>query len=654
MSESRPRLIQTKKRSLAWGACIALHLILQAFCLSSAVLARELVDREGAWVPELGELGERALSSLEIGGGGRGLYAMGSGRIWRLPKASNQEDTTTQGVRWEKLGRYAPRIQWDEGEGFSASGPFSQRLLSEVETQLGEAMEAMLEDQGDEDWLSEDAVSTLIEAYEEEVQPAIDSPFRVNGTYPQREGLWLATGSGVWATTDQGLVPLPESPIAAISVIQQGTELWSSSLNGVFRTEGYLEELQLASREQRQAVPRWKKLIDTYKGRLLHHKGRLLAWSGTDLFYLSSEGEVENALIPIDTKAVASGNSSTQGGGEERLWALTSEALWFSRSPLPLAWERCQALSKPLAQLRATPLGVLLITPSNLTLISHDCNQRFDFELPSTETVQFTDALWWEGKLYATTTGGLFTWESGDKLRARGVGLRYLQRDLALFPPFFKVYRAALLEQELSPQQSGYGMRPVVSALLPQMRFRYITNPSRLDQQPAFNSSGRQLTLLQPTPELELFFEWRISLDFLTTLIDPERTSAYSEAQSQIDRLVDDPLAGLELESEVGLMEDWTEETFTSQAQRLALTTVALERRQQHRDRQALRIRLMRLYRERLKMTYTRWLSGESEGSLDPITALRLQELDAYLDAATGYRLQIQDTMQSTPSLIKQ
>ena len=134
------------------------------------------------------------------------------------------------------------------------------------------------------------------------------------------------------------------------------------------------------------------------------------------------------------------------------------------------------------------------------------------------------------------------------------------------------------------------------------------------------------------------------------SLIDPERTSAYSETQSQLEALSGDPLSTSELETEVGVFEEWTEDTFTSQAQRLALTTLALERRQKHRDRHQLRTYVSRLHRERVNLTYRRWLSADSVTSIQSQKrVLRLQEIDALLDAVTGYRLKIQRTM--TPPL---
>ena len=65
-------------------------------------------------------------------------------------------------------------------------------------------------------WLSEDAVATLIESFEDEALPALDSPYRVNGAYPQLEGIWLTSGAGLWATTQTSVTPVPDSPAPTI------------------------------------------------------------------------------------------------------------------------------------------------------------------------------------------------------------------------------------------------------------------------------------------------------------------------------------------------------------------------------------------------------------------------------------------------------
>ena len=186
---------------------------------------------KGLWAPVDGEVGRRGISHLSIGGEGA-LYAIGSGNIWRYgsnksvePRNKNIE--AVEEKTWQSYGRYAPTLSWDESVGIDASGPFSAILLSEVERLVSESIEAALEGQGDEDWISEDAAFSIIEAFEAESSPAIDSPYRVNAVFPQGEGVWVATGAGLWATHHSKVaVPLPESPTPAMSVIQLGDELW--------------------------------------------------------------------------------------------------------------------------------------------------------------------------------------------------------------------------------------------------------------------------------------------------------------------------------------------------------------------------------------------------------------------------------------------
>jgi hypothetical protein len=607
----------------------------------------------------MGEVGRRPLIYLAIGGDDA-LYAAGAGRVWTsssLTTHAIEKTTTKTGIQvaeddpdsWTERGRYAPTLTWDEAEGISASGPFSPNLLSEVERQIGEALESMLEGQGDEDWLTEDAVSTLIESFEDETLPPLDSPYRVNGAHPHTEGVWLTTGSGIWATTKRGIIPVPQSPDAAVSITQIGTELWVSTLDGIFRTAHYLRDLQTT---QRTSSIVWRQVNELGNATLIRYQDQLYAFKDERLLLIKEGAEPKEVITPSGTQKLAVESTQTKGKEPERLWAFTQEGLWYGvpQASHQIAWKRCVGLRLPLATLRPTPIGVLLVSPQAVTRVSSDCQRVYHYRSPISESVMLNDAAWWNGKLYVATSGGLFSWEPMLDSVHSMVSLRYLKRDLALFPKLFPIYLAALREQELDPRSGGYGARPVLSALVPQLRVRYITAPSRDDQLPTFNVGSRQLTLLQPTDSFDVFLEWRISLDFLTTFIDPERTSAYSETQSQLEALSGDPLSTNGLETETGLFEEWTEDTFTSQAQRLALTTLALERRQKHRDRHQLRTYVSRLHRERVNLTYRRWLSTDSVTSIQSQKrVLRLQEIDALLDAMTGYRLKIQRTM--TPPL---
>lgn len=653
--------------------CLALLLtLLSPDGLNASRSQAQTPDRavgEGVWVPLMGEVGRRPILNLAIGGDGL-LYATGAGRVWSAPAPpSTAQPKLAEGAlttQWVERGRYAPTLDWDESEGISASGPFDSALLSEVERQVSVVLESMLEGQGDEDWLSEDAVATLIESFEDEALPALDSPYRVNGAYPQLEGIWLTSGAGVWATTRGGVLPIPSSPAPALSIIQVGAELWVSTLSGVFRTAHYLKDLQA----MRQGDPRedleprgvsWVQVSDLTNSVITRFGERIYALKDERLFEVREGRDLSEVISPSGIQKIAlerlKNLTSTKDGEPsdqaERLWSLTREGLWYNDPRAPqgeLAWKRCLGINRPLALIRPTALGILLVTPQSITRVSSDCQRVYEYRAPISESVMLNDAAWWNGKLYIATSGGVFSWEPMLEGSHAQVALRYLKRDLALFPKFFQVYQAALLEHELDPRSGGYGARPVLSALMPQLRARYISAPSRDDQVPSFNTGSRQLNLLQPTNNFEVFLEWRISLDFLTTLIDPERTSAYAESQSQIDAISDDPLSAQELETEAGLFEEWTEDTMTSQAQRLALTTLALERRQKHRDRRQLRTYISRLHRERVGLTYKRWLSEDPEASLkSQERALRLKEIDALLDAATGYRIKIQRTM--TPSL---
>jgi hypothetical protein len=219
------------------------------------------------------------------------------------------------------------------------------------------------------------------------------------------------------------------------------------------------------------------------------------------------------------------------------------------------------------------------------------------------------------------------------------------------------LYSLALKRNQLDPKSQSYGKRPILSALMPNVTLSYQTHPLRQDQRPinlsqligSTNRIGnRQLTLMQPVPEWRVFMEWTLSFDFLSRLFDPRQGSAYSEVQMLMDQNQDAPNSNPSLETSFGPIESWTDDTYTNQAQRLAQTMIALERRQIHRDREALRGRIGALYRERVQLTYKQWLDQEKLTQVEhQKLMLRLEEIDALLDAFTGYQFEIQNTMRS-------
>ena len=156
MAPTRSQCLELKLLS---NLSIMISLIAGASLLSAQfqnTMAQTLPRPQGLWVPLEGAVGQRALSHVTQGGDGY-LYAIGSGTIWRNRNPNNESVLSS----WTQIGRYAPTLSWDESIGVNASGPFRESLLSDVERQVGESIEAALEGQGDEDWISEDSDITF-------------------------------------------------------------------------------------------------------------------------------------------------------------------------------------------------------------------------------------------------------------------------------------------------------------------------------------------------------------------------------------------------------------------------------------------------------------------------------------------------------------
>ena len=601
-----------------------------AVCLSltphavraTPVAVGELMSDAGVWMPALGEVGKMNLQWLSESGDGA-LYALGSGEVYRLPPSAAQGAAGRPiDQRWARVGAYAPEIIWDEGEGVSASGPFTSAVLTEIERSVGGLIEEAMDDQGDDTWLSEDTVSFIIEAYVEEEDPPIESPYRVSDLYPNQTGVWVGTGAGLWGTNGESIVPIGGSPGAILSVSQAHERLWVSTPDSLWSWRADSEA--------------WTPAHPVASATLATHAGQLWVLSAGELYTLASS---DAPLTPYFTPA---GSPQQLISGADGLWLLTSRALYRLEGA---NWLPCFTYPSSPTHVRWSEGLLVAVSPETLWLSDASCTGELRaVERPQITDIGFRDAIVHEGRLYAATSEGLFSWRPGGATSKDGFAMVYLKRELASYPTFDEVYFAALDYASLNPRKTGYGLRPVLSALLPQVTARVITTPRRTDDRPTFSEGSRQLTLLQPVPNYLMLAEWDLSFDFIARLFNPDLGGAYGEIQAQLEQAVDSPGLDPSLEAEFGLTDDWSDDTYTTQAQRLAATTVALQRRQEHRDRAQLRAYIHRLYRERLDLTYQRYLTppegGESSQEYRELS-MRADELDALISALTGYRLQL-------------
>lgn len=579
-----------------------------------------LSGEPGMWLPERGELGRKSLQWLGKAGDGA-LYVLGGGSLYRAERTALQGPQRAS-TSWVLSGYYAPQLEWDEGEGVTASGPFQPELLSDIERAVGLLIEEELEGQGDDAWLSEDSASFILEAYMNEEDPPLDSPFRVSGLYPNESGVWLATGAGVWGTNQEALVSLGGSPREARGLTQAFGELWVGTGDSLWHWRG------------EEASPWQRAAIDQRIGAasLAQHEGALWLLSANQLFKMTEAGgRLLKERGPQDSMI-----DLFEGGGA--LWLLTTRQLWRREGS---AWSPCLRFPSSPTHARYSEGHLVVISQEYVWVGDSACKQTRTLIRPQLEGLGFRDALFAHGALYAATSQGLFKWRATREVSPGGFELLYLKRALEALPSFDELYRAALEEAQLVPG-SGLGSRPLLSALLPQVRAQLRVDPSRSDEVPTFSDGNRQLTLLQPQPVYQVMFEWDLSFDFLARLFNPELGSAYTEVQSQMELSLDQPGLDNALEAELGVPEDWTDDTYTTQAQRLAATSVALQRRQAHKDRSQLRKSMLRLYREWLDLIYRQWLDPDSlVGDAGLEDQLRSEEISALLNALTSYRFNL-------------
>lgn len=579
-----------------------------------------LTGELGMWLPERGPLGRKPLQWLGLAGD-RALYVLGGGVLYRAEhnELKGPERAITS---WVKVGEYAPHLEWDEGEGITATGPFTPELLSEIERAVGTLIEEEIEGQGDDSWLSEDSASFILEAYINEEDPPLDSPFRVSGIYPNEQGVWIATGAGVWGTNQEALLPIGGSPLEARAVTQAFGKLWVSTSDSLWSWKGNGNDTW---ERMDQGAARGASSLAYYQDALWILSSNMLFKMGQEGASLQKEEHPQDGLIDLFA-----------GGGT--LWLLTTRQLWQRKNN---TWAPCLLFPSSPTHAHYSEGHLVIVGQEYLWIGEPSCKQVRTLHRPQLEELGFRDARFVDGNLYAATSQGLFKWRATREVSPGGFELLYLKRAIEALPSFDELYRAALEEAELNPNQN-LGARPLLSALLPQVRAQFRIDPSRNDEVPTFSDANRQLTLLQPQPVFQVLFEWDLSFDFLARLFNPELGSAYSELQSQMEMALDQPGFDSALEAELGVPEDWTDDTYTTQAQRLAATSVALQRRQAHKDRSQLRKHMLRLYKEWLDLIYRQWLNSESlvgDAALDD--RLRSEEISALLNALTGYQFNL-------------
>ena len=323
-------------------------------------------------------------------------------------------------------------------------------------------------------------------------------------------------------------------------------------------------------------------------------------------------------------------------GSDDQLWVLSGQQLYLIDQGL------LQPLCDPLPR---APVGLRWSGGSLITWRAHEiwvhsvgCT-RIRLSPPRGSGEILDLALNQEG-LWISTALGLFRWTKAARGQRSAARVALVERALSERPPFPVLYRAVLRAQGLDRESWGYGLRPLIAMLLPELQFRASTRPLRSDRTPTIFGGNRQLRLEQPRPEVTLFARWTITLDALAGLFGIEGRSRTGSEQLEAE------IQGLGITQQENLDFAFDEldplgadATLAARSQRISQTLLALERRQAVRERRRLRRLLLRLYEEQTRLIWRRWMTNPRDPLRLALWRLRIKEIDALFLAYHGAEL---------------
>jgi hypothetical protein len=550
------------------------------------------LPRPGVWRPATGEVGRDAIAALTTGGDGA-LYAAGSGKLHRRDAEG----------RWQPLGLYAPGLRWDEGQYIEAVGPFPQVWLRKVSEDAMRSFEAVAGQVFESGHVSEDVARQILRNYVAEIDGPADSPYRVVRLLPAADGVWLATGAGLFRADAGGL----RGPVGSFTGIRdlaivQDT-LWIA-------TDRALWSLASDGIPVRRRIGGVETLATTAEGLAYLADETLWTWD--------VEGEPVRRSTPTGIPNAVTVQAST-------LWAATSLALYRYEAN---SWLLCPPIADAATRLVPLDDGVIFIGERQLYFMDPTCKIRLPQDRPWPGDMRMVDAAAaGDGVVWLATSQGLYHLVAHSQAAVDASRSAAFKRALSRLPSLDWMVRATLRYQGLDRASRSYGWRPALRGLLPTLTTSVTHQWTRYALRDADTRRLLAVEVVPPKPDWRITAMWDVSFDIFGSLFDVERSSAMPDqaAATQDEPLVD--------EVDVDLAE--TTPGFDTAADDAAFMLLAVERRQANMDRWALIKKLQQLYRERVRLMHHLWVELDPNG-LHLKDALRLREIDAAFDALTG------------------
>lgn len=601
----------------------------------------------GSWRAAEGLVGERTAQAVAVGGDGQ-LYVAGAGQVYRSAPGE---------AAFQWVGRYAPELRWDEDQGIEASGPFPQAFLDAVAEEAQRALEGDGAQELSAESVTEDVVQSLLRGYIEEPEPEAHSPFRVLALVPSDRGAWLATAAGLFRIDAQGVQGPLGPAVEARDLAWTAQTLWVATAQGLFSHDASGAWLR-----------RWHQPVTQVaagpQGLFFISEGALWRWA---------QGEAQPQRLPDPPSAQGQQLAADAQG----LWLASTLALYRYTAA---GWRLCPALPDTLVSLQTAQDGRLLAVGERALYVSDaQCGGFQRMEAPWPGAVQLSQMVEQGEDLWLASGAGLHRRVAQDQRSFDAGRVDAYRRAVRALPSLDTVVREALAYNRLDQAAMSYGYRPVLRWLLPDLTFRYESFGRRMEANPTILGGDPVWTIDSWRPHWVVMLDWTIRFDIFTALFDVEREGSVQALQQGDDDLFaaddqpeagaqeaqleaqEESIAGLEGADDLNLIgedpsiepgfdavdydpfgddlgfsldDDFDADLGTISDDR-AFSMLAVERRQAARDRQLLMERLSALYRERLQLMFKLWVELPIEGRY-LAEVLRLDEIDAALDAATG------------------
>jgi hypothetical protein len=575
------------------------------FALTTLLAAPE----GGIWLPTTGHAGERTIQAMGAGGDAA-LYAAGGGVVYRLEP----------GAEWTRIGRFAPRLTWEAGGEIVAHGDLSGSLLRRVEADAEAGID--VPDAGDgREVVPREVKQSLLAQFVESQAEVPGSPYAVTGVVPAPQGVWIATGAGLFRATREGLTgPRADVRGAVHSVLHREAETLVGTDQGLWR------------------IPAEAPAVLLRGGRV-----SALTESQGSIYFLADGrifgGSTPESAHPITAPSPQPLAMAADPGG---LYLATRFAVYRRTGA---QWRLCASVPTPPTRL-VTGEGILhAVAPDAIYLYSESCGQVSRRPAPPWPGgFVFTDVARLGGLVWAGRIEGVFILTPLDAdtsiVRPDGGLPARRGRHSSVGRPRLARARGPSTRRGGDLDRSPAPLRAAPARSAGTLRYE----PRRVE---VFDQASRMtaIEVTKPKPDWTLMAYWTIDfpcfLGFCSVspieyveanaLVDDELVGEDGEIEE-----VDDPMTSEIVFDDEALSTTDGSSDARDDLEELGLSMMAGDKKRNVVDRGKVVTQLRRLYQQRQNLLYRLWVQRSKDLQQRTTLLLSVEELDARLSAMTG------------------